>query len=159
MDKIDGKFIISKKLSIIRSCFINALLLKREAEILMDNSAYARAHFLIITALEEIAKAAMIIDKNIETEKFRDLIDHKLKAIEIVEIITKYSKFKPTEDEKRIMGSRITRMREDALYTRLKPTQKDQFLPDDKYWKKRAITFCNYLDKHIANISNFLGKE
>ncbi len=161
MNKVNGKFIISKKSSIVTSCFKNALLLRWEAGILMksDVGAYARAHFLIITALEELAKGKMIVNSKTEEENFQSLVDHKLKAIEIVEIITKYSEFKPTENEKREMGLRITKMREDALYTRLKPTPKDQFMPDNKYWKKRAVAFCSYLDKHIGDISKFIGEN
>ena len=136
MDKIDRKFIISNKTVIVRHCFINALCLRREAGILMDKNAHARAHFLIIAALEEIAKAVMIMNKEIETKGFKSLVDHKSKALEIVKIIANYFKYNLTEDAKKEMSSRIVRMREDALYTRLKPTPENQFRPDDKYWEK-----------------------
>lgn len=159
MNKVDKKFVISNKLPIVRCCFLNTLLLRKEAGILMKNGSYARAHFLIITALEEVAKATMIMGKKIETKSFQDLIDHKFKTIEIVKIIAKYFKYKLTEDEKRKMSSRIIRMREDALYTRLKPTPKDQFMPDDRYWRKRAIIFCNYLDKHTTEILKLIKNK
>lgn len=158
---IDANFIASKKTAIMSNCFKNSLLLTREAKILMKERAYARAHFLIITALEELAKATMLVflDNTSQTEDFRGLISHKLKAVKIIEIITKYSNQRFTDIDKEKLSFRIVKMREDTLYTRLKPTQEDQFMPDNNYWEKRAIIFYEYLNKYIATISNFLPQN
>ena len=149
MASIDKDYILRKRELIIRSCFTNGVALATEAEILIRNKRYARAHFLCITALEEFAKAYILLHKKIDIETLKALTSHQLKAREIAELVAELLQqelgIKTKESSKIMQASRIHEMRQDTLYVRLLPTKYDAILPDNTYWKKRALNFFGYL--------------
>jgi len=142
--KIDKKFIRENKELIISASIDNAKRLYKDAELLINNRSYATAHGRIIEALEELAKASLLEKDNFSA--LEDLIKHDRKAVEIMNLSAQCCEI-PTLSQERIKWGRerIPQMREDSTYVRLKPTQSDDIKPDNKYWKKRATSFFNFL--------------
>lgn len=152
MAKIDKSFVKKEYLLLAMNCVSNARQLRQEAKILIASKLYPRAFFLSFTALEELAKAILLIKNESSTDKFSNLIKHELKIGEIIKIIEKYHGKKFTESDKEEVKKRIIQMREDTLYTRLKPTPDDKYKPDNLYWRKRAISFSKYLDNYLDGL-------
>jgi AbiV family abortive infection protein len=158
MEKLDKTFVSKNGLMLAVECIKNAKELKKESEALMNKGAYSRAFFLAYTGLEESAKAILLIQNSSDMSKINILVDHKMKISEIIKIIESHlrSPF-PTKD-KEILKKRIGQMREDALYTRLKPTPNDRYCPDNSYWQKRAKAFIVYLDKYLDDLTEKVQK-
>jgi len=142
--KIDKKFIGENKQLIINSSIDNAERLYKDAKLLMDNESYATAQGRIIEALEELAKASLLEKDNFSA--LEDLIKHDRKAIEVMNLSAQCYQI-PTLSQERIKWAqeRIPQMREDSTYVRLKPMRGNNIKPDNKYWKKRAKSFFNFL--------------
>ncbi len=158
MKKIDKAFVLNNNLLLAVECLRNAKELKQESQNLRARGAFARAYFLAYTGLEESAKAILLVQSNLNLIKINALVDHKMKIAEIIKIIEIYLQITFPLKDKSIMGERIMQMREDSLYTRLKPTPKEKYCPDNEYWQKRAKSFISYLDKYLSDLTKKMQK-
>ncbi|MBI4090590.1 MAG: AbiV family abortive infection protein, partial [Candidatus Komeilibacteria bacterium] len=151
--KFDEPFVRMHKEKIAFDALENANALMNEAQLLISRKFYARAAFLCITSLEELAKVVVLSEKKINTKLLKSLIRHELKAPIIMDLVQELLLYETSifvgEEQKQRMIDRLPKMREDTLYTRLKETKKNSFRPNNLYWKKRALNLYGYL----ANLS------
>jgi len=160
--KIDPNYVIKNRLQIKEKSIKNAKEMLSEAIILRKHGKFCRALFLIITSLEELAKASLVV--NIDSripDSFNTLVDHKMKLDEIVKLVNKtYKTNIKKEDIIWARNNRLLEMREDVIYTRLKPKLKKDgkedneypMFPKNGYWQKRAKSFL----KKLENIIKYL---
>jgi len=153
--KYDLDFVKNNIDEIKRQTILNARKLFEEARLLGSHGHGSRALFLLIAALEELAKFSILDQDFLDENQLSRATSHNLKVDEIVKILSgAFGLNLDKKDTSWTKDNRIVEMREDVLYVRLKPhpTGKNYPLyPKEDYWGKRSWRLFSLISEVLKN--------